>query len=189
MRAEIRVSHKMTDDDHVHRALVGKFGHDDREVLKRSPIFKSRKWERVVSFAHEHPDYRIICYQSSNDELQINVEAINGNILSAAESVWRSVKRAFDGSSPVLSDARLLDGDSNRELLHGRTGLVSEFKRRDTLLPVSGAFFALVYFVVSLSVFEQPFGAVGGALVGAAVGLVAMLLAVTDARRGAIRWN
>ena len=191
MRAELWVKHSEVDPTSLQRGLCNVFGPDDRESLKNSEVFSAERWKDKVLFAREDPSYRMICFQSTNTELQVHVEPVTGNILRAAESAWGSIKKVLTEAEPKLSQSKLVDGASNREFLSGQTGLSTELRRRETLTPLVVAGAVLVFSIIGVLTFakDEPWRFLSGAVSGVVAGVAALIFAVLEAGKGTLRWS
>src|SRR5262245_35033875 len=67
---------------------------DEATVLSRSFLFKDPRWRAQVAFARETVDYRVVCYVSQRDQVQLHLEPIEMNLRDACANVWRSAHRA-----------------------------------------------------------------------------------------------
>src|SRR6185295_12259331 len=76
MRAEFWVKHADIGEDDLRDRLSRVFGEDDRSAIDSSEVF-TPEWRDSVLFAREDPSYRLICFKSTDIELQMHVEPIN----------------------------------------------------------------------------------------------------------------
>jgi hypothetical protein len=191
MRAEFWVAHEEIDANLLKERLERVFGGHDLDVLNRAKVFSNDRWRKSVIFSREDASYRLICFPSRDDELQVHVEPINANALRAAESAWRGIKKAFKGHDPRIADLNLVDDASNRPFLSGRSGLGTELRRRETLAPLIIAGIVGIYGAIGTLTFakDDPSRFLFGATSGVATGLIALAFSWIEARKGVLRWH
>jgi hypothetical protein len=189
MRAEFWVKHADIGEDDLRDRLSRVFGEDDRGAIDSSEVF-TPEWRESVLFAREDPSYRLICFKSTDIELQMHVEPINANIFRASESAWQGIKKVFKEKNPELTDLRLVDPQSHRDFLAARTGLRTELRRREVVSPLVVAVCVAVYSIIAILTFaEKDAGQfLLGAVSGVIPGIVAIVLAWLEARKGVLRW-
>jgi hypothetical protein len=190
MRAEFWVKHSDIREDELRDRLRRVFGEDDRSAIDSSEVFTA-EWRDSVLFAREDPSYRLICFKSTDIELQMHVEPINANIFRASESAWQGIKKVFKEKNPQLTDLRLVDPQSHRDFLSARTGLRTELRRREVVSPLTVAVSVAIYSVIAVLTFaENDAGRfLLGAVSGVIPGIVAIVLACLEAHRGVLRWG
>ena len=159
--------------------------------MKHSKVFSADNWHDSILFAREDASYRLICFASTDDELQIHVEPVNANILRAAESAWRGIRKVLAGKDPRLTELMLVDAVANREILSGRSGLRAELAKRETIAPVLVGGIVTLYALIGVLTFaeQDPWRFLFGAVSGVVAGLVALFLACVEARKGVLRWS
>ena len=171
--------------------LVKKFGPEDRSVLKKSPLFESGQWDNIVLYATEKPNYRLVAVPSQDDELQISVEPVKGNLVETCESVWRGTKRALNGCHPKLSLLKLVDSGSMDIMKARICTFGAELGRSENISPlivgVVAAIYALIGFYTFASKDRGEF--LAGAVSGLAAALVALALAFVATRKGKLSWK
>jgi hypothetical protein len=190
MRAEFWVKHWEIPEKELRARLRRVFGEDDRSAIDSSEVFTA-EWRDSVLFAREDPSYRLICFKSTDIELQMHVEPINANIFRASESAWQGIKKVFKEKNPELTDLRLVDPQSHRDFLSATTGLRTELRRREVVSPLVVAVVIAVYSVIAVLTFaENDAGRfLLGAVSGVIPGIVAIVLAWFQARKGVLRWG
>lgn len=191
MRAELHILHKPAQDEVLIEYLTAKFGANDPDSLENSEIFNNPVWRHHVLYVREKPDYRLVCWPYNQDDLQVHIEAINGNILHVTDSAWRAIKGALRVVEPSLDKAVLVSGQSNREFLFARTGFWSEVGRRENLIPIVAGFAAIVYAIVGVTGFARDDAGrfIAGCITAVVTALVVVVWAVVDARKGTLRWG
>src|SRR5579863_5488582 len=116
MHVEFLIQHSSLQSDALKSCLIAKFQSEDRDALKNSPLFNSGQWDQKVLYATQTPGYRLLCLPRQDEELQIYVEPVKGNVIEICESIWRGTKRALKASSPKLALLNLIDDDSGKDI-------------------------------------------------------------------------
>ncbi len=190
MYAEFWVAHAELEPNVVKRILSAKFRKHDPEVIEESSIFTA-KWRDLVLFATETTNYRMICFRDRNDQLQVVIEPLMGNIMPACQSAWQGIRGALAKHQPRLTSAKLIDEVSGREFLSAMTGLGTELRRRDTLTHLVIGALTLVWMIIGVATFAK--GVVpqfaGGAITGLVGAATSVLMAFVQARKGVLRWE
>jgi hypothetical protein len=192
VHAEFVVVHSALPSDALKSRLIGKFQAEDRNALKGSSLFNSGKWDDRVLYCTETPGYRLFCVPTQDEESQIYIEPVKGNVIKVCDSVWRGTKKALRASSPKLSSLELVDGESGKDIMGAcESTLSQEFARRETLSPVMVGVVSLVYGVVGIRTFAAADGAkfLAGAVAGLAAAVVAAIAALIAARKGRLIWK
>jgi hypothetical protein len=189
--AEFSIAHSTLNRDVLKSQLVERFREDNRDALKESPFFGSGKWDDVVLYVTQTPSYRMMCLPQHDEELQVYVEPVTGNVLQACQSAWRGTKNALKNFKPTISSLKLVDNESGKDFMSATTGLRTEFKRRETLSPIIVGIAAGLYAVIGVLTFasSDSLKFLSGAVTGVVGALVAVILAVVEAKGGALRWK
>jgi hypothetical protein len=121
----------------------------------------------------------------------MHVEPVTGNVIRASESAWIGMKKALKDCGPNVTDLKLVDSVSNREFMSGRTGLVSELRRRETFVPAIIGLAVLVYAIIGAISFakDDPGRFLLGSLSGVVAAIVTVGFAFIEARKGVLRWS
>jgi hypothetical protein len=191
MHAEFGIEHLTLDEDSLRHRLVDKFRANDLSVLTESRLFSNPEWRNLVLFATKTPNYRMICFPEHDQQLQIYIEPVGGNILRACDSAWKGTHAALKEVKPKLASLKLVDTESGKEFLSATTGLGTELRRREvvTLLIVGGLTLAWLLAGVWTFAASDPLPFAGGTITGLVGGLVGLIYAGSDARRGTLRWH
>jgi hypothetical protein len=190
--SRFKIEHSTIDWATLSRRLAEHYGDDDRNVLKSSQIFNEDVWASAKKlYATESPDCRLICAPGGAGELQVYVEPVEGNILSASMSAWKGVRNILKKDEPKITHLVMVDGNTGKEILTGTTGARVEFTRKETILPILIGVATLVYILVGVRTFaaQDPGRFFGGAIVGTVGAAVAVYLAVVEIRKGTLRWK
>jgi hypothetical protein len=172
--------------------LEKKFQAEDRSALKKSPLFESGQWDNVVLYATERPNYRLFGLSTQDEEFQIYVEPVKGNLIEICESVWRGTKRALNASSPKLALLKLVDDVSMKDIMRATTCTFGqELGRSETISPLILGVVAVIYALVGVFTFASKNRGefLAGAVSGLAAALVALALAVAATRKGKLSWK
>ena len=200
MHTEFTIEHSPLSSDMLKSRLVEKFQAEDRNALKNSPIFSSGEWDHLVLYATETPGYRLFALATLDDELQIYVEPVKGNIIEICESIWRGAKRALKAkraalrtSSPKLTLLKLIDDDvSMKDIMKGTTStLGKELGRSETISPLIVGVVAVIYALIGVLTFASKDRGefIAGAVSGLAAALVALALAIAATKKGKLSWK
>lgn len=192
MHAEFVVQHGRLSSDALKASLVAKFKHQNRDALKNSPLFNSGQWDKVVLYSTETPGYRLLCISTQDEELQVYLEPVKGNLIEICESVWRGTKRALNSSSPKLTSMKLVDDESGKDIMRATTcGFGEELSRSENISPVIVGVIAAVYAVVGVFTFASKDQGefLAGAVAGLAGAVVALSLTFAAAKKGKLSWK
>jgi hypothetical protein len=190
MYAEFWVGHAELKASAVRRLLNAKFREHDPEVIEGSQIF-TEKWRELVLFATETTNYRMICFPDRNDQLQVVIEPLMGNIMPACQSAWQGIRAALAKQHPRLTSAKLIDNVSGKEFLSAMTGLGTELRRRDTVAHLLIGALTVVWIIIGVATFAKEVGLqfAGGAITGLIGASTSVLMAFAQARKGVLRWE
>lgn len=192
MYAEFLIRHSPLSSDALKSILVAKFKAEDRAALKNSPLFNSGKWDRVVLYSTETPSYRLLCVPTQDEESQLYVEPITGNVIQICQSVWRGTKNALVASAPELSSLKLVDDASGKDIMSASTStFYQELGRREALSPLMVGAASIIYALIGVFTFARKDA--GQFLAGAVTGLVGALavlwFAFQGAKKGKLSWR
>lgn len=197
--AEFMILHnKSLQPEMLKARLVKKFGAEDRSALEESPLFESGKWDNKVFYATKKPKYRLFAVASLDDELQVSVEPIKGNLVETCESVWRGMKRALKAKwalkarKPKLNLLKLVDDGSMDDIMKARTCTFgTELGRSENISPVIVGVVAAIYALIGFYTFASKDRGefLAGAVSGVAAALVALFLAFLATRKGKLSWE
>jgi len=194
VRAQLQINHDTFGPSEVASALANTFGvFHDPTVLRSSATFSAdhAKWQQLVAFATESPDYRLICYTVMNTQLQAVVEPTHGSLPTGCQAAWDGIRGSLKKKKPRLEVARLIDSMTNRELFHGSDGFTSHASTLEVLSLVSITVLTIVYLVVAAATFakDEVDTLLLGAIPALLSGLVALVVAWRLHRKGKIRWS
>jgi hypothetical protein len=192
VHAEFLVQHSTISSDTLKSRLIAKFKAEDRDALKNSPLFNSGKWDKIVLYSTETPGYRLLCIPTQDEESQIYVEPVKGNVIEICESVWRGTKRALSSSSPKLTSMKLVDDESGKDIMHAATrSFGQELSRGENISPVIVGVVAAIYAAAGVFTFASKDKGefLAGAVTGLAGAVVALSLALAAARKGKLSWK
>jgi hypothetical protein len=192
MHVEFLIQHSSLQSDALKSRLIEKFRSEDRDALKNSPLFNSGQWDNVVLYATQMPGYRLLCVPTQDEEFQIYVEPVRGNIIEICESVWRGAKRALTASSPKLTLLDLVDDDSGKEIMKAKTCTFGqELGRSANISPLLVGVAAVIYGLIGCFTFASKDRGefVAGAVSGLAGALVALALAFIATKKGKLSWK
>jgi len=192
VHAEFLIRHSALSSDVLRSSLVAKFKAEDRNALKNSPLFNSGKWDDVVLYSTETPSYRLLYVPTQDEESQIYVEPVKGNVIQICESIWLGTKKALGASSPKLSSIKLVDDVSGKDIMSATTSsLREEISRRETISPLVIGLAAGIYAIIGVFTFASKNGAqfLAGAVTGLVSALVALALAFASAKKGKLSWK
>jgi len=189
--AELWVGHSALSKDVVKSQLISKFNEDNRAALKDSPFFESGKWDDVVLYVTQTPSYRLMCLPIHDEELQVYVEPVKGDVLQACQSAWQGTRNALSNAKPRLSSLKLVDNESGKDFMSATTGLRTELWRRETLGPILIGIASAVYAAIGMLTFasSEPLKFLSGAVTGVIGALVVLGLAIREVRGGRLRWQ
>lgn len=177
MYARLDIHHAGKD---VVSRLQTTFAQHDPSVLDRSLVFKDEpSWRALVVLAIETPDYRLICYPPAQDQLQLHVEPIRGDIKRACGNVWRSTRRAcrWRGHRLQLERLDVVDETDNRVIAYATAGWRSSIARRSLWWGLAVALATAIWLPLELFVFanDAPAETVRGAIPSLVLGAGAVL--------------
>lgn len=189
--AEFMIQHKSLEPGQLKSRLTKKFGPEDRAVLKKSILFGSGQWDDKVSYVTEKPNYLLVVMSVLDDELQITVEPLKGNLVDTCQSVWRGMKKALKWRRPKLSLLKLVDSGSMDIMKATICKFGSELGRSENISPVIVGVVAAIYAFIGWHTFASKDRGefLAGAVSGVAAALVALVLAFTAARKGKLKWE
>ena len=192
MRAEFLIKHISLKPDEMKKILTAKFQQEDRSTIVDSSTFTGSHWKQRLLYATRTSNYRILCHQTQDEELQIVVEPIQGNLLSACESVWSGAKKALVDQKPSLASLEVIDSDSDKVFLTASvTRLRDEFLRKETLTPMIVGLLVVGYVGIGLMTFagtdQGKF--IAGAVSGVASTVMAGIFAMVNGLKGALNWK
>lgn len=159
---------------------------DNRACLQRSLILSQQPaWQQLVAYAAETPQWRIAVYADGANQWQIIVESVYGELRTACQSLWRSVREAVGHLSPKLERLELLDEATNQILTRASVGLLPQLRRRELWLPlVVGVANAIL-----LAATGADSAVVLGAIPGFAAAALALLAIIWDGMRRSLVWH
>jgi hypothetical protein len=143
-------------------------------------------------YSTETPGYRLLCIPTQDEESQIYLEPIKGNVIEICESVWRGTKRALDSSSPRLASLKLVDDESGKDIMRATmSSFGEELTRTENISPVILGIVATLYAVVGAVTFASGDKGefLAGAVSGIAGAILALWLALATARKGKLSWR
>lgn len=192
MHAEFLIQHSPLSSDMLKSSLTAKFNAEDRTALKNSPLFNTGQWDKAVLYGTETPGYRLLCVPTQDEEFQIYVEPVKGNIIEICESVWRGAKRVLNTSSPKLTLVKLIDDDSQKDIMRATTSTFGEeLGRGANMSPLIVGIVAAIYALIGVFTFAAKDRGqfVAGAITGLAGALVTLALAFAVTRKGKLSWK
>lgn len=192
MYAEFTIQHSSLSSDMLKSRLVKKFQSEDRNALKSSPLFNSGQWDNRVLYATETPGYRLFGLPTQDEEFQIYVEPVKGNVIEICESIWRGAKRALKASSPKLVLLKLVDDGSMKDIMKATTSTFGkQLGQSEIISPLLVGVVAVIYALVGVFTFAAKDRGefIAGAVSGLAAALVALALAFAATRRGKLTWK
>ena len=192
MHAWLTVEHLPRPWPEVRQELARIFGPHNPDALEESPFYKaqSRAWQALPLYASQRAEYRIICMESWDEELQAVVETDRGNLRRSTQSAWRGVRSVLRDADPDLITAEIRGFGSGEPVLTGQTGLGTELRRREVWQTLGAGVATNLVVLVGFFGFAET--ARSELIAGAAPGLVGAAVtlgfAVRDARSGRLRW-
>ena len=183
MHARMSVTHK--EGDFIGQ-LSAVLPADNRECLGRSPIFSADpKWQEMVAFATETPQWRVIVYSDGLNKWEVHVEPVHGDLKEACQSLWRTIRKGTSKLRPKLKSLDIVGEQTTIPVLRASVGLVPRARRRDFWLPaLTGVSTAAV-----LVATEADDVAVRGAVPGLVLAAVGLILYVIDVSKRTLVWH
>jgi hypothetical protein len=189
--AEFTIKHSSLKSDKLKDRLIKKFGADDRAKLKDSALFDPAQWDNRVLYVSQKPDYLLVAISVQDEELQITVELVKGNLVDNCQSVWQGIKKALKFRRPKLSRLKLVDS-GQVPIMKARTYTFgSQLGRSENISPVIVGVVAVIYALIGWNTFASKDRGefLAGAVTGVAAAVVALVLAFTATRRGKLSWE
>jgi hypothetical protein len=189
--AEFTIQNKSLEPDQLKSRLTKKFGAEDRTALQKSVLFGSPQWDDKILYATEKPNYLLFAVWVQDEEHQITVEPVKGNLVDTCQSVWRGVKRALKSRRPKLFQLKLVDSGSMEIMKATTSKFRSELGRSENISPVIVGVVAAIYAFIGWYTFASKDRGefLAGAIAGVAAALVALVLAFTATRKGKLSWK
>lgn len=159
---------------------------ENRACLERSLVFAQQpEWQELVAYATETPQWRVAVYADGSNQWQMVVEAVNGDLRSACQSLWRSTRKATRGMSPRLVRLEVLDEATAQVFLRGSVGVFPQVRRRELWLPLLVGLANCAIFVIS----GADSATLRGAIPGLVAGTIASVILVSDSIRKSLVWH
>jgi hypothetical protein len=189
--AEFMIENKSLDPDKLKSRLIKKFGADDRAALEKSVLFASPQWKDKILYATEKPNYLLFAAWVQDEEHQITIEPVKGNLADTCQSVWRGIRKALKRRRPKLTLLKLVDIGSGDIMKAKTCKFGSELGRSENISPVVVGVVAAIYGCIGWYTFASKDRGefIAGAVTGVAAALVALCLAFAATMRGKLSWE
>lgn len=191
MYAEFTVKNKSLDPDKLKSRLIKKFGADDRAALQKSALFATPEWKDKILYASEKPSYLLFAAWVQEDEHQITIEPVKGNLADTCQSVWQSIRKALKRRRPKLTLLTMVDIQSGAIMKAKTCKFGSELVRSENISPVVVGVVAAIYGLIGWYTFASKNRGefIAGAVTGVAAALVALCLAFAARMKGKLSWE
>jgi hypothetical protein len=166
--------------------------HDQEVIARSTTVGALEKVADSIDLAAETPEARLLCFRSSEYDVQILVEPLQGSIRSACDTVWTAAHRSAREFDPSLRSLVVLDGTTGRELAVAGVGFATGLaSRRDLWLALIIGFAGLIVFAIAAAIGSaKTITSVGiGSLPGVVGGIVASVSLVLDASNKNLVWR
>jgi hypothetical protein len=190
MHAELTVRHNGG-------ALIDRLAHTlqphDPAVITRSTTLGGvPNWTHMIQLAAETPEARLLCFRTSDYDVQVLVEPLQGDIRLACDTVWTAIHRSARQLKPSLRSLTVLDDATGREVAYAGVGFATGLAgRRDLWLALTTALIAIL--IIGIAIATSSETTIAGIAIGAVPALVGGALAlgslVLDARNRKLVWR
>lgn len=166
--------------------------HDPAVVARSTTLGGGANWADMIQLAAETPEARLLCFRTSDYDVQILVEPLQGDIRLACDTVWTAIHRSAGQLGPSLRSLTVLDDATGREVAYAGVGFATGIAaRRDLWVALTTAVIAILIILIAVGTSSKAtivgiaIGAVP-ALVGGAYALGSLIL---DARKRTLVWR